>query len=167
MQTKASSNPVFWCITWLLLAGSSWLAGCSGAHEPGQVATTPLRMGMSAPTTNVPALLGVSIDGLYKRLGPAQPLPSGFTNQVEVFERDINSDQQDSVTSFRTGGLTLVASYDARTRRVRDLLLLGRREDSLMAKSALRTNASNYLVLPVFRANKPSHLIGLRVVLLN
>ncbi len=153
-------------ITWLL-AGTSWLASCSGTHEPGQLAAPPPPVAISAPTTNVPALLGVSIDGLHKRLGPAQPLPPGFANLTEIVGGAGSLSKQDSVTSFRTGGLTLVASYDARTRQVRDLLLLGRREDSLMAKATLRANASSYFVLPIFRPDKPGHLLGLRVIALD
>jgi hypothetical protein len=154
-------------VAWLLLASSACLTSCSGTHEPGQVAPTPPRMGTPAPTTNVPALLGVSIDGLYERLGPAQPLPPDLADPAEIFGRDTNLTKQDSVASFRTGGLTLLASYDAHTRRVDDLLLLGRREDSLMARSTLRANARDYLVLPVFRVNEPGHLLGLRIVSLN
>ncbi|GAB3635835.1 hypothetical protein GCM10027422_14250 [Hymenobacter arcticus] len=152
----------------LLLAGSSWLAGCSGTHESGQAAAPPAsHLGAIAPVTNVPALLGVSIDGLSKRLGPAQALPSGFANPLQVLTGTPGANRQDSLTSFRMGGLTLLASYDARTRQVSDLLLLGHREDSLMAQGSLRANARDYLVLPVFRANKPGHLIGLRVVNMN
>ncbi len=70
----------------------------------------------------------------------------------------------DSLVAFRSGGLTLVASYNIRTGQVRDLLVLGRHEDSLMARASLRTNARNYLIMPVFLANKPNHLLGLRIV---
>lgn len=164
MQNRSSSSKPVAYLVGLLLVGSSWLAGCSGTHESRQVAATPSRS--TAPTTNIPALLGVSIDGLHERLGPAQPLPLGFVNPLEVLGNPADNAQQDSLASFRTGGLTLVASYDARTRQVRDLLLLGHREDSLMAQGTLHTNARNYLVLPVFRVNKPGRLLGLRIVAL-
>ncbi|MDJ0365422.1 hypothetical protein QMK33_09670 [Hymenobacter sp. H14-R3] len=168
MQNRPSSPTLVNYLAGLLLAGSSWLIGCSGTHESGQAIATPApHLVNIAPVANVPALLGVSIDGLSRRLGPARSLPPGFANPLQVLAGTPGSDRQDSLTSFRTGGLTVLASYDARTRRVSDLLLLGHREDSLMAQGTLRTNARNYLVMPVFRANKPGHLIGLRIVAVN
>jgi hypothetical protein len=72
--------------------------------------------------------------------------------------------KSDSLLAFRTGGLTLIASYNAHTRQVRDLLVLGHQEDSLMARASLRANTNEYLLLPVFLTNRPNRLVGLRVV---
>ncbi|RZL14695.1 MAG: hypothetical protein EOO62_04770 [Hymenobacter sp.] len=166
MQKRSLYPTLVAYLAGLLLLSSSGLAGCSGTHESRQVAAAPSRS-IIGPTTNVPALLGVSIDGLHERLGPARPLPPDFASSLQVLGSDVETVRQDSLTSFRTGGLTLVASYDARTRQVRDLLLLGRREDSLMAQGTLQANARHYLVLPVFRLNKPGRLLGLRIVALN
>jgi hypothetical protein len=68
------------------------------------------------------------------------------------------------VTTFRTGGLTLVASYNARSREVRDLLLLGHHEDSLMGRAHLQANTPSYLVMPVFYNGNAYRLLGLRVI---
>jgi hypothetical protein len=157
MTKRAALLPAWW---WLL-AGSG-LAACSGAHEQAQVVATATRV--SAATTNVPALLGLSIDELRQRLGAAQLPPATLTDPNGALIGQREQAMQDSVVTFQTGGLTLAASYDARTRQVHDLLLLGRHEDSLMAKAALRSNAHNYLVMPVFRVNEPNSLLGLRVV---
>ena len=146
---------------WWLVAGGG-LAACSGAHEQAQVAATTARM--SVATTNVPALLGLSIDELRQRLGAAQLPPASLIDPNGALMGQREQAMQDSVVTFQTGGLTLAASYDPRTRQVHDLLVLGRHEDSLMAKAALRSNASTYLVLPVFRVNEPNSLLGLRVV---
>ena len=152
-----------WRLGGLLLAIGG-LAGCSGAHEPVQVASNPTPPA-AAPTTNVPALLGLSIDSLHRRLGPVQPLPGNLGSLANLFGRSTTgSAGQDSLASFRTGGLTLIASYSARTRQVSDLLVLGNREDSLVARAALHANASNYLLLPVFRPDQPGRLLGLRVI---
>ena len=145
-----------------LLAGGL-VAGCSGAHEPTQQTTTPPRAAIT-PTANVPALLGTSIDGLRRRLGAGQPLPPGFADPLSVALAANSTAHVDSQAAFRTGGLMLVASYNAHTRQVSDLLLLGQHEDSLMGRASLRTNAHDYLVLPVFRTDKPTHLLGLRIV---
>jgi hypothetical protein len=150
---------------WLLLAASSWLAACSGAHESAQMVASA--HAGAAATTNVPALVGMSIDELHRRLGSSQEPAASLTDPNGPLAGQSEQAMRDSVVTFQTGGLTLVASYDARTRRVRDLLLLGQHEDSLMAKGTLRSNASNYLVLPVFRVDKPNSLLGLRIVATN
>lgn len=147
---------------WLLGAGLALGAGaCSGAHEPAQRSpeTTQPRA-VIKPTADVPALLGHSIDELRRRLGPAQELPAAFGR----IRQDSSPYPSDSAVMFRTGGLQLIASYDIRTRVISDLLLLGRHEDSLMHRAALRADARNYLVLPVFQANRPGLLLGLRVI---
>lgn len=149
-------------ITGWLLAGG-WLGACSGAHEPTQTTSVATHADV-APTANVPALLGLSIDDLHSRLGTRQPLPTrpGTTDAVpEVASRLTNPD---SLASFRAGGLTLIANYNARTRQVHELLVLGHHEDSLMARAALRSSASQYLVMPVFASGRPNYLLGLRVV---
>lgn len=143
----------------VLLAATSWgLAGCSGAHEPTQAVGTTTHAAV-APTANVPALLGSSIDELRSRLGAAYPLPTGYLDPLSD-----GTGSTDSMLAFRTGGLQLVAAYNARTRQVRDLLVLGRQEDSLMGQASLRSNAREYLVLPVFRPDNPHRLLGLRVL---
>jgi hypothetical protein len=145
---------------WLLLAASSWLAGCSGAHESAQMVA--VAHAGAAATTNVPA-----IDELHRRLGSSQQAPASLTDPNGPLAGQNAQAMQDSVVTFQTGGLTLVASYDTHSRQVRDLLLLGQHEDSLMAKATLRPNASSYMVLPVFRVDKPNSLLGLRIVAIN
>jgi len=147
----------------LLVSAGLWLAGCSGAHEPAQAAP-PVRRALVAPTTNVPALLASSIDGLRSQLGAAQPLPSALRAPLLLITNTNDATAADSLTAFRTGGLTLVASYNERTRRVRDLLVLGQHEDTLMGRASLQANRLDYLVLPVFQIDKPNRLLGLRVI---
>ena len=146
-----------------LLAGLLLATSCSGAHEPTQLIATPPHAAI-IPTANVPALLGASIDSLRHRLGAAQPLPVGFADPLNVAVAANSTARADSQAAFRTGGLTLVANYNARTRQVSDLLLLGQQEDSLMGRASLQTNAHSYLVLPVFRQDAPTRLLGLRIV---
>jgi len=146
----------------LLAVTGWWLAGCSGAHEPTQVVGATPRA-VVAPTTNVPALLGHSIDELRGRLDTtAHPLPAGY---LSLLSDGLAS--TDSLQGFRTGGLQLVATYNVTTRQVRDLLILGSREDSLMGRASLRSSARRYVILPVFRPGTPDKLLGLRVLAIN
>lgn len=155
---------------WLLVASLVWggwlLSNCSGAHEPAQrspeVATRPHASTSIKPTANVPALLGKSIGELQRRLGAAQPLPPIFSD-LTIYNNLVPL-PTDSVMVFRTGGLLLAASYNTRSRHVNDLLLLGRHEDSLMHRASLRTDALDYVVLPLFRPDRPGSLLGLRVI---
>jgi hypothetical protein len=133
------------------------LADCSSSHEPPHGPSGPAHVQV-ASTANVPALLGKSIDDLRQQLGARQPLPVGLT------AIDTSTNSPDSLAAFKTGGLTLIASYDARSRQVRDLLLLGNHEDSLMGRANLRTNATNYLIIPVFYGRNSHRLKGLRIV---
>jgi len=147
---------------WLATVSYLALSACSGAHEPVHTPTASRPRGIITPTTNVPALVGASIDGLRRRLGSAYPLPPNFDDPIMAAAD--SSAAPDSVMAFRTGGLLLVANYNAHTRQVRDLLLLGRHEDSLLAKASLQTSGANYLVLPVFQAGSANRMLGLRVI---
>ncbi len=143
-----------------VLGAGVLLAACSRTHEPRHVAANDIVRTQVAPTADVPALLGVSIDGLHQRLGQARPLPAALAASMPESRLAL----PDSVTTFRTGGLTVVASYNARSREVRDLLLLGHHEDSLMGRARLQANAPNYLVMPVFYNGDAYRLLGLRVI---
>lgn len=143
------------------------LAGCSGAHESRHVPAADIVHAQVAPTTNVPALVGASIDGLRQRLGASVPLPAGLRTGAATAVLQGVVGEADSVATFRTGGLLLLASYDAHSRRVRDLLLLGHHEDSLMGRARLRTNADGYLVMPIFYIGNSFRLFGLRVIATN
>ncbi len=143
----------------LLAAGQQ---GCSRAREREDSATAveqegPVRPTAAVPTVDVPAVVGRSIDEVRRRLGPPEQLPAGF-------EDPIGRQPGDSTLTFQPRGLTVLASYDARSRRVLDLLVLGTDEDALMRRAGLAAGAPAYLLLPVFALNRSTRLVGLRVV---
>ena len=70
----------------------------------------------------------------------------------------------DLTTFFLSRGLSIVADYDDRTRRVSELLLLGTDENDLMHRGWLALGADRYLVLPVFQPRYPIKLMGLRAL---
>lgn len=158
---RACFGPLRWAIALGIGLG---LPGCSGSHEPSRVMPAQVGHVQVAPTTNVPALLGNSIDELRQRLGPPQPLPAQFATSEASFLLYTSRDRLDSLAVFRTGGLLLLATYDAHSRRVRDFLLLGHHEDSLMGRAHLRSGAANYLIMPVFQDVRSFRLLGLRVI---
>ncbi|GAB3848963.1 hypothetical protein GCM10028822_12640 [Hymenobacter terrigena] len=143
------------------------VGACSGAHEPNHdravpaVATAALKL----PQLNVAALLPLSIDEINRQLGPRLPVPDAFTDPTRV--PSIHSDERpDSTVLFQRRGLNIVVAYDARTRRVNELLLMGSNENELMARSGLQLNSPDYLVLPFFQRQHPTQLMGLRVLAL-
>ena len=144
----------------LLLVAAAQLA-CSRAREradgPAARGLVPLTRTAAAPAVNVAAVVGRSIDEVRRQLGPARALPAGFQDPVR-------RSGTDSTLVFQPRGLTVVASYDARTRRVFDLLVLGNDEDALMRRTGLLAEAPAYLLLPVFALNRSTQLVGLRIV---
>lgn len=96
-------------------------------------------------------------------MGPRQPLPAGFSDPTQA-PLLLHQRQIDSSGFFRYRGLGVVAAYNERTRRVSDLLLLGTDENELMRRANLELGAPDYLVLPVFEAQRPAQLMGLRVL---
>ncbi|WP_460620045.1 hypothetical protein [Hymenobacter ruber] len=148
----------------LLLVG---VGACSGAHEPNhdRAAPSAAAPALKLPQLNVSALLPLTIDEISQQLGPRLPMPDSFTDPTRV--PSIHSDERlDSTVLFQHRGLTMVVGYDARTRRVNELLLMGSNENDLMTRSGLQLNSPDYLVLPFFQRNRPTQLMGLRVLAL-
>ncbi|MBH8556512.1 hypothetical protein [Hymenobacter negativus] len=143
------------------------VGACSGAHEPNhdRAAPSAAAPALKLPQLNVSALLPLTIDEISQQLGPRLPVPDSFTDPTRV--PSIHSDERlDSTVLFQHRGLTMVVGYDARTRRVNELLLMGSNENELMTRSGLRLNSPDYLVLPFFQRNRPTQLMGLRVLAL-
>ena len=144
-------------------------AACSSSGESVQESAHPVaaRAGRAAPKraeVAIPALLGVSIDELSRQLGPPQPVPIAVQ---ELLDQMPAEEADDSLRFFRHRTLEVLVSYNAKSRRFNDLLLLGPNEDVLMQQAGLSVEAANYLLLPVFHARRSRQLLGLRVVPLN
>ena len=150
------------CLVWGALLA---LPACSGTHEPPResAVAAPRRV---VPVLNVPELLGLSIDGLSRRLGPRRPAPPGFADPVTA-PFLARGEPLDSMAFFQCRSLTLAATYHHRSRQVIDILVLGADEDDLMQRAHLQTSTASYLVLPVFQESRPTQLLGLRVVVKN
>ena len=139
-------------------------AGCSGTHEPVQHSPDAphYKRVLITPTTNLPKLLNQPIEQLQQQLTTLPVLPGALIDATRM--NDLAPRITDSLLTFRAGGMLLIASYDIRTRRVHDMLLLGHHEDSLMQRAGLRFDATNYLVLPAFQMRHTSKFLGLRII---
>ena len=141
------------------------VGACSGAHEPNHDRAAPAvaAPALKLPQLNVSALLPLSIDAISRQLGPRMPVPDALVDPTRMPSIHTN-EQPDSTLLFRSRGLTMVVAYDARTRRVNELLLMGSNENELMHRAGLQLNSPEYLVLPFFQRQRPSQLMGLRVL---
>ena len=138
--------------------------GCSGSHEPVRdQSRSSIAPFQNVAGLDVPGIIHLTIDQLIRRLGPRRPLPVGFIDPVQA-PLLLRQEQIDSSGFFQYRGLAMVAAYNERTRRVSDLLLLGADESELMRRANLELGAADYLVLPVFEAQRPTQLMGLRVL---
>lgn len=154
------------CFVVLLVAVGSLVGACSGTHEPHVDRAVPLvrePVVKKEPSLDVPALIGLSIDEVSRRVGPRLPVPASFADPVLVSQA-LRQEALDSTALFQASGVTMVAAYDQKSREVRDLLLLGSNENELMSRARLQLGAENYLVLPVFQSQRPTQLMGLRVL---
>ncbi len=141
------------------------VAACSGSHEPARGRAMPAAAAPARTDAglDVPGLLSLTIDEMAQLLGPRLPVPPKLADPTlsPLVQR---YQQLDSAVLFRCRGLALMASFNYRTRRVSDVIVLGSNENELMSRARLQLDAANYLVLPVFQQFHPTELFGLRVV---
>ena len=138
------------------------LGACSRTQEMGRQEPTAKPVSV-APVLDVPQLLGLSIDELVPRLGPFRSAPSQLADPAVASLVSLG-EAPDSLAFFESRGLELLATYDPRSRRVLDLVLLGHNEDVLMQRAQLQPSTRSYVVLPVYQASHAGQLLGVRVV---
>jgi hypothetical protein len=115
---------------------------------------------------DVPTFVGYTIEEVRSRLGTPRE------SQLEPPIAKLNQRRRKSLrvadegwtNTFETNGVTLAVTFNARTRRVRDIVLLGNSEDELMQRGNLILTAPAYIVLPVMNPEKATELLGVRVI---
>lgn len=113
---------------------------------------------------NVPALVGRSIDQVRQRLGPPRETRRQPIGLEPTAEQMRTTKGEGWINTFEHDGTTIVVTFNARTREVNDLVLLGSNEDELLRRGNLEFVADKYLVLPVTDPAAPSKIVGVRVV---
>jgi hypothetical protein len=112
----------------------------------------------------MPALVGRNIDQVRRALGPpveTKDEPIGIEPTAEQMKA---TKGEDWINTFEKNGSTVVVTFNAKTRRVLDMVLIGSNEDELMRRGNLSLTAQNYLVLPVTDPKNADKVSGLRVV---
>lgn len=151
-------------LRWLGVAAGLGLAACSGTHDSHRLSAAAQAKPAPVPQEyDVPSLVGLSADELAARLGPPQPAPADYHDPVaQPLEQ--RSSLRDSSALFRAGELPIVATFDAKSHHVIDLVVLGANEEQLIQRANLSLTAPKYLLLSVFRARPAGSFLGLRVV---
>ena len=121
---------------------------------------------VAAVAVDVPTLIGYSIEEVRRQLGPAQETqlePPASTAKRPV-RKSLRVKDEGWSNTFVKNGVTLVVTFNARTRAVRDIVLTGNNEEELMQRGNLTLTASTYIVLPVLNPQNTGEVLGVRVV---
>ncbi|MCC3159586.1 hypothetical protein LJ737_20260 [Hymenobacter sp. 15J16-1T3B] len=118
----------------------------------------------AARSLNVAALVGRNIDQVRQRLGPPRETRQQAAGPEPTPEQLRSTRGEGWINTFEKDGVTLVVTFNARTREVNDLVLVGTNEDELLRRANLDFVNDDYLVLPVTNPAEPSKIMGVRVV---
>ncbi|MGY2131983.1 hypothetical protein ACW9KT_07130 [Hymenobacter sp. HD11105] len=115
---------------------------------------------------DVPTFVGYTIEEVRSRLGT--PRESQLEPTVAAPKqrrgKSLRVADEGWTNTFETNGVTLAVTFNARTRRVRDIVLIGDNEAELMQRGNLILTAPAYIVLPVLNPIKTTELLGVRVI---
>ncbi|GGF23878.1 hypothetical protein GCM10011383_39420 [Hymenobacter cavernae] len=109
-------------------------------------------------------MLGCTIDQVRQKLG----------SPLETAEQDLGPEPTEAQkhtpagenwnNTFKNKGTTFIVSFNANTRKVHDIIVLGDDEDELMQRSNLTLTALNYIVVPVLNPENTNKVLGVRMI---
>ncbi|MCA8831038.1 hypothetical protein [Hymenobacter pini] len=152
-----------YAIALLLLSG---LAACSGSQSVSESSVPATGSAAAARTAaiDLPELVGRNIDQVRRTLGPPRETKTQKFGLEPTAEQMKSTRGEDWINTFERNGTTIVATFNARTRKVRDLMVIGTDEDELLRNANLSLTAPNYMVLPVADPQNDRAIVGMRVV---
>lgn len=140
-------------------------SACSGSQKAGERSTpAPGTIENSSVVVDVPALVGRNIDQLRRTLGAPKETREQSIGLEPTAAQMKATKGQDWINTFERNGITLVVTFDASNRKVRDIVLIGNDEEQLLRDANLSLTSAEYLVLPVMSPGNSTELIGMRVV---
>lgn len=139
---------------------------CSGSQMAGERSgpATGTPESASSAVVDVPALVGRNIDQLRRTLGAPKETREQAIGLEPTAAQMKSTRGQDWINTFERNGTTLVVTFNANSRKVRDIVLLGADEDDLLRDANLSLTSADYLVLPVMSPGNSTELIGMRIV---
>ncbi|WP_135435298.1 hypothetical protein [Hymenobacter fodinae] len=116
---------------------------------------------------DVTQLVGLSIDELRQVLGPAHEASTSKPG-LEPTPAELKlTNGEGWINTFERNGQTIIVAFHARTRKVRDIVLVGTNEEELLQRGNLSLTSSRYIVLPFTQSDSAANISGLRVVARN
>ncbi|GAA4384388.1 hypothetical protein [Hymenobacter koreensis] len=154
-----SFQPLLWCLVVLFCAAASCTRSTPSNEQAGP-SPADVRSGNNI---DISALVGRNIDQVRRTLG--RPQEEGQTIGAEPTKDQMRATKgEDWINTFDYRGSTIVVTFNARTRKVRDLVLVGTDEEELMRRGQLSLVSTDYVVLPVNNPTAPTKITGVRVV---
>ncbi|KAA9327111.1 hypothetical protein F0P96_17890 [Hymenobacter busanensis] len=150
----------------LLVALVCASASCTRSTPSSEKASPGSEGGRSseAVKVNMPSLVGRNIDQIRKVLGPPVESTQSSVGMEPTAAQMQSTKGEGWINTFEYSGSTVVATFNARTRKVRDLVLIGSNEEELMRRGNLSLVSPDYVVLPVNNPTDPAKITGIRVV---
>lgn len=143
----------------VLLLGS--LASCTSSQTAAEM-SAPMSAASNSSFSLAP-LVGRNIDQVRRSLGTPRETKDQKIGLEPNAEQLSLTKGEDWVNTFDRNGTTIVATFNARTRKVRDLVVIGSDEDELLRRTNLSLTASDYSVQPIVNPKDATQTIGLRV----
>ena len=147
----------------LLLSGLGACTGSQSVSESSNPATGSTEASRTA-AVDMPSLVGRNIDQVRRTLGAPRETKEQSIGLEPTAEQMKSTKGEDWINTFERNGTTIVATFNARTRKVRDFVVVGADEDELLRNANLSLTAPDYMVLPVANPQNNREIIGMRVV---
>ncbi|WP_303311858.1 hypothetical protein [Hymenobacter sp. BT730] len=152
----------------LLLAGLmlGLLAACSRSQTSSE-SERPLQKqpGTAQPASiDLPKLVQHNIDYLRRQLGPPMEAADEIVGADPSPAQLKATKGEGWINTFRTQGSTLIVTFNARTRKVNDIVLMGTNEEELMRMGNLSPTASHYIVLSIPEPGQINKVRGVRII---
>lgn len=135
--------------------------GCMGTQTAAEVSAPAVRRLPQPVVFDLPALAGRSIDEMRQLLGP--PQEAATRRQEPPTAAPANPPDWDN--TFEKAGTTLQVHFNARTRKVLTLFLIGQDEETLLQRGNLELDASRrYIIMPIPDTTDRQRIIGIKLV---
>ncbi|UOQ52462.1 hypothetical protein [Hymenobacter cellulosivorans] len=147
----------------LLLSG---VAACTGSQNASENSAPRTEQGTAANPSqlDMPSLVGKNIDQVRRALGKPQESKDEAIGMEPNAEQMKSTKGADWINTFEKNGSTIVVTFNAKSRKVLDMVLIGSDEDELMRRGNLVMTAPEYIVLPVPDPKRPQAISGVRMV---
>lgn len=152
----------------LLLSGLALATqvACSSSQTSSEVEVPVQKRPVAAApaSINLPELITHNIDYVRRRLGRPQEAADELVGADPSAAQLKATKGEGWINTFDVQGTTLVVTFNARNRKVSDMVLMGTNEDQLMQRGRLTLNDPAYIVLSIPEPGQMNKVRGVRIV---